>query len=151
MRYVDSKSPDQVQAEKEKKMGLWRFGKSQYKQFTNYHVKRTTFIKTTVFGILISLLVLLPFILVLIALYKVFAYNPFWKIGIMVAVYLLLLIYNGISNYYTVQITKKYITDDEKLQKFDAWAICYYNILNPLFMIFAFFIIIFLLIGGFSC
>ncbi len=151
MRYLDNKSPQEIDQQKEAKMGIWRYGKKQYKDFTNYHVKKTTFIKTTIFGIIISLIVLTPIILILINLYKTFGYNPSWKIFIFTLVWVLLLFYNGLNNYFTVQCTKRYISDDEKLQKFDAKAIMFYNILNPLFMIFSFLIIIFLIIGGMSC
>ena len=67
MRYLDNKSPQEVEKNEEKKMGLWRFGKKQYKDFTNYHVKKTTFIKTTIFGIIAALIVLVPFILLLLS------------------------------------------------------------------------------------
>ena len=59
MRYLDNKSPQEVEAMNESKMGLWRYGKKQYKEFTNYHVKKTTFIKTTIFGIILSIIVLI--------------------------------------------------------------------------------------------
>ena len=151
MRYLDNKSPQEVEAMNESKMGLWRYGKKQYKEFTNYHVKKSTFIKTTIFGIFASIIVLVPFILLLVTFYKVYGYNPRLKILIVTLVWLLLLIYNGLSNYYTVQSTKCYITDDEKLQKFDARAIAFYNVLNPWFMLFSFVIIICLLLGLMSC
>jgi len=151
MRYLDTKSPQELDQEKEAKMGMWRYGKKQYKEFTNYHVKKSTFIKTTLFGIVLSLIILSPFIAILITLYKVFGYNPSLKILVFTLVWVLLLFYNGLNNYFTVQCTKRYISDDEKLQKFDAKAIMFYNILNPLFMVFSFIIIIFLMIGGLSC
>ncbi|MCR5422800.1 MAG: hypothetical protein K6E74_04105 [Bacilli bacterium] len=151
MRYLDNKSPQEVEKNEEKKMGLWRFGKKQYKDFTNYHVKKTTFIKTTIFGIIAALLVLVPFILLLVTFYKVYGYNPRIKILIVTLAWVLILIYNGLTNYYTVQCTKCYISDDEKLQSFDARAIAFYNVLNPWFMIFSFIFIICLLIGLLSC
>ena len=151
MRYVDNRSKMEIEAEEEKKMSLWKFGKKQFKEFTNYHVKKSTFIKTTIFGILLSILVLLPVIFLIITFYKVFAYNPKLKVLTFTIIWIVLLIYNGLSNYFTVQSTKNYILDDEKLQKFDARAIAFYNILNPLFMIFSFIVIMFLMIGGLSC
>ena len=151
MRYVSNESPQEIEKKQEAKMGIWRYGKKQYKEFTNYHIKKTTFIKTTIFGIIASLVVLLPVIFVLITFYKVFGYNPKHKILILTLVWILILIYNGLTNYFTVQSTKNYILDDEKLQKFDAKAIAFYNILNPWFMIFSFVFILFLLLGLFSC
>ena len=124
---------------------LWRKGKEEYKKFGEYNFKRSTFWKTTLAGMLYTVICVLPLILILVALYNAFYYKLMFRIFLFVVAWGLLLFCNGLSNYFTVQMSKTYITDDEKLQAFDASAIMFYNCFNIGYMVCTLLIIIFII------
>ena len=128
-------------------VSLWKKGKLQHKEFGNYHVKKSTFIWTTLAGIVLTLLAVLPFILFIIQIFKTFYYNPQIKVFLVVIAWVTLLVMNGLSNYYTVVLTKNNSIDDEKLQAFDEKAIFFYNVFNIKFIIFTLVIMIGLVLG----
>ncbi len=130
-----------------KKQSYWKYGKEQYKAFNNYHVKKTTFISTTLLGMLITLVVIFAPLLLLIQLFQTYYYNPSIKLLLVVIAWALLLLCNGLSNYYTVILTKNHAVDDQKLQAFDEKAIMFYNTFNIGFIIFTFIIMMALVIG----
>ena len=117
-----------------KKETLWRKGKREYKIFGDYNFKKSTFWKTTFGGIIATLVVLAPVILFMVAIFKAYYYKLFFRIFMYLVAWGLLLLSNGLSNYFTVQMSKTYITDDDKLQKMDAFAIMFYNCFNIGFM-----------------
>ena len=77
------------------------------------------------------------------SLYNAFYYKLMFRLFLFVLAWGLLLFCNGLSNYFTVQMSKTYITDDEKLQAFDATAIMFYNCFNIGYMVCTLLIIIF--------
>lgn len=130
-----------------KKMSYRKFGKEQYKLFGNYNVKKTTFLKTTFQGIFATLFCILPFLLILIQFFYVFYYNPSIKLFIIVMAWVLLLLCNGLSNYFTVKFTKNLILDDPKLQAIDEKAIFYYTTFSTGYIIFTLVILGFVVLG----
>jgi len=124
---------------------LWKKGKKEYKKFTNYNFKRSTFWRTTLGGMLLTLVVMLPVLLIMIAFFNAFYYMLFFRIFLYLLAWALLLICNGLSNYFTVQMSKTYVTDDENLQNIDSIAIFFYSCLNIGFMVCSLLIIIFIL------
>ena len=124
---------------------FWLKGKREYKKFGEYNFKKSTFWKTTLGGILATLLVTAPVILLMVALYKAFYYKLFFRIFMYLIAWGLVLFCNGLSNYFTVQMSKTYVTDDEKLQNMDAFAIMFYNCFNIGFMIITLLIVIFVM------
>lgn len=146
MRIIESRN-NQNSNSSNQNLSLWRRGKNDYRAFTEYNVKKWTFIKTTLLGMFITLLCILPVLFLIVQLFKVFVYNPSIKIFLLVCSWALLLVCNGLSNYFTVILTKNSITDDEKLQKFNERAICFYQTFNFGFIIFTFLILIVLVFG----
>ena len=57
--------------------------------------------------------------------------------------WVLLWLCNGVSNYFTIKLAKLYFKEDPKLNSVDEIAVLYYETLNPGFIIFTFFILIF--------
>lgn len=134
----------------EKQLGLWRDGRAQYKAFTKYHVKKSTFIITTLQGILLTFVCILPFILILTQFYISFAYIAAVRNFIIVLAFALLLIANGLSNYFTVKCTKTHAIDDEKLQAFEESKIFFYTTFQIGFIIFAFVLMVIAIILSYS-
>ena len=130
-----------------KQQSYWKFGKQEYKKFGNYHVKKTTFLKTTFQGILATLVCILPFLLILIQFFSIYFYNPSVKLFLIVLAWAMLLICNGLSNYFTVRFTKNLITDDIKLQEIDEKAILLYITFSPGYIAFTLFLMAFVIIG----
>lgn len=126
------------------KKSLWRKGKEEYKKFGDYHFKRSTFWKTTLLGLLFTLILVLPFIFLLVALFNSYFYLLSIRILLIVIAWALLSVCNGVSNYFTVELSKRYVTDDIKLQQMDSIAIMFYNCLNIGFMIFTLVLILFI-------
>jgi len=125
----------------------WKKGKEEYKKFGDYHVKKGTYWKTTMFGILLTVLVLFPLASVITIFLIVFFYNAYLKLLLILLTWILVLFANGLSNYFTVRLTKNYITDDPVMQAFDEKAICFYNIFNIGFMIFTLVMVIIVAVG----
>ena len=130
-----------------KNMSYRKFGKEQYKLFGNYNVKKITFLKTTFQGILATLFCILPILLILIQFFSVYYYNPSFKLFLIVLAWALLLLCNGLSNYFTVKFTKNLILDDPKLQAIDEKAIFYYTTFSIGYIIFTLVILGFVVLG----
>lgn len=130
-----------------KNMSYRKFGKEQYKLFGNYNVKKITFLKTTFQGILTTLFCILPVLLILIQFFSVYYYNPSIKLFLIVLAWALLLLCNGLSNYFTVKFTKNLILDDPKLQAIDEKAIFYYTTFSTGYIIFTLIILGFVVLG----
>ena len=130
-----------------KNMSYRKFGKEQYKLFGNYNVKKITFLKTTFQGILATLFCILPILLILIQFFSVYYYNPSIKLFLIVLAWALLLLCNGLSNYFTVKFTKNLILDDPKLQAIDEKAIFYYTTFSTGYIIFTLVILGFVVLG----
>ena len=134
-------------SENNRKVSYYKFGKEQYKKFGNYNVKKTTFLKTTIQGILMTLICILPFLLIMIQFFSVYFYNPGVKLFLIVLAWAMLLICNGLSNYFTVIFTKNLISDDIKLQEIDEKAILFYTTFSIGYIIFTLFLMAFIVIG----
>ncbi len=124
-----------------------KFGKEQYKAFMDIKLNKSTDIKSFLFSCLITLLIVLPFLLILIVVFRTFVYNPYIKMLIFVIGWGLLLICNGLSNYFMVRLSKFYFTDNPKLNEIDEKAIMFYQTFNFGFMLFTLVIIIFFALG----
>ena len=63
---------------------------------------------------------------------------------IMLVGWVLLLICNGLSNYFSIKLAKIYYKENPKLESIDAMAVFFYETLNPGFIIFTFAVLMFL-------
>ena len=61
----------------------------------------------------------------------------------------MLLICNGLSNYFSIKLAKLYYKENPKLQNIDEMAVMFYETLNPGFIIFSFMVLIVLFFGMF--
>ena len=131
---------------KKKEVGLWRRGKQDIKKYYDVKLLKSTSIKTFLFGILLTLICILPFALILLQLFKAYIYNL--DIVVFLAILALVFVWfcNGLSNYFTIKLTKLYFKEDNKLKEVDEFAVLFYETLNPGFMLFTFFIVIIFLL-----
>ena len=126
---------------KNKEVGLWRKGKQDIKKYYEVKLKKSTSIKTFLFGVLLTLILILPIALLLLQIFKAYIYNLDVVLFIVVLALVLVWFCNGLSNYFTVKLTKLYFKEDNKLQALDEVAILFYETLSPGFIIFTLFIL----------
>ena len=89
----------------------------------------------------------MKFLLILIQFFSVYYYNPSIKLFLIVIAWALLLLCNGLSNYFSIKLAKLYYKESPKLQSVDEWAVLFYETLNPGFIIFTFVVLIVLFLG----
>lgn len=130
-----------------KQVSTWTRGKRNIKKFYEVKLKRSTNIKTFLFGILLTFIVMVPFALLLVTLYKAFIYNLNLRMFFIITGWVLIWICNGLSNYFTIKLAKCYFKEDPKLNSIDEFSVFIYETFNPGFIAFTFFILIFLFLG----
>lgn len=126
-----------------KNVSLWRKGKQDIKKYYDIKFKKSTNIKTLVFGMLITAIIIIPFALILMQLYKAYVYHLSFCMIILLIGWVMLWICNGLSNLFTIKLSKLYYKENPKLEAIDEVAVFFYETLNPGFMIFTFIIIMF--------
>lgn len=126
-----------------KDVSLWRKGKQDIKKFYDIKFKKSTNIKTLIYGILITAIIIIPFALILMQIYKAYVYHLNVSMFVMLIGWVMLWICNGLSNLFTIKLSKLYYKENPKLEAIDEVAVFFYETLNPGFMIFTLFVIIF--------
>lgn len=130
-----------------KNISLWRKGKQDIKKFYDVKLKRSTNIKTFLFGVLLTIICILPFALLLIQFFKAYVYNLNLVLLFALIAWVMLWVCNGVSNYFTIKLAKLYFSEDPKLNSVDEIAVLLYETLNPGFIIFTLFILVFVFVG----
>lgn len=123
-------------------MTLWKKGKIDTKKYYNLKLNRATDIKSLLFGMLLALIVILPFLLILIQVFNVFYYHLTVQSILMIVAWLMLLIANGLSNMFMVKLAKNYFPEYPQLMEIDEKAIFVYQTFNLGFAIFTLILII---------
>ncbi len=126
---------------KNQNVSLWRKGKQDIKKYYEVKLKKSTSIKTFLFGILLTIILILPIALLLLQFFKAYIYNLNIVLFVVILALVLLWFCNGLSNYFTIKLTKIYFKEDNKLQGIDEVAVLFYETLNPGFILFTFFIL----------
>lgn len=124
-------------------MNLWRKGKIETQKYYDLKLKKFTDFKTMIFGLLLTLVAILPILLIIIQFFKLYFYHPIYRIILIVISWILLLICNGLSNVFMVKLAKLYYPENPNLIKIDEKAIFVYQTFNIGFMFFTILIIIF--------
>ena len=114
------------------------------KKFYDIKFKKSTNFKTLVYGILLTTVIIIPFVTILFQLLKSYIYNLNVCMLIMLIGWILLLICNGLSNYFSIKLAKNYYKENPKLESIDEMAVFFYETLNPGFVIFTFAVLMFL-------
>ena len=136
-----------TQEEQKRNVSYRKYGKQQYKKFGEYNVKKTTFLKTTFQGIFMTIFCIFPILLIMIQFFAMYFYNPSVKLFLITLAWVMLLVCNGLSNYFTVKFTKNLILDDPKLQEIDEKAIFLYTTFSPGYIVFTLVILVIFILG----
>ena len=122
---------------------LWSRGKEEMKLFYNIKLKRSTNIKTFIFGLVVTALLVFPFAVLLFQMVTLNWYKPETILIFLAIAWGLLMLCNGLSNFFTVKLAKCYARDMDELQAIDEYAILFYQSLNIGFGIFVLIVLIF--------
>lgn len=123
-------------------MGLWKKGKIEIRKYYDLNIKRKTDLKSLFFGMILTVIVILPFLLILIQLYNIYYYHLTIRSVLMIVAWIMLLICNGLSNLFMVKIAKSYYPEYQTLQEIDEKSIFVYETFNIGFAIFTLVLII---------
>lgn len=122
---------------------FWLKGKEETKKFYEIKLKRSTNIITFIFGLVITVILIFPIAALLLEVLEMNWYKPQAMIAFLSFAWGLLMISNGLSNFFTVKLAKCYARDMLELQAIDENAILFYQCLNIGFGIFILAILIF--------
>ncbi len=122
---------------------FWSKGKEETKKFYEIRLKRSTNIITFIFGLVITVILIFPIAALLLEVLEMNWYKPQAMIAFLSFAWGLLMISNGLSNFFTVKLAKCYARDMLELQAIDENAILFYQCLNIGFGIFILAILIF--------
>ncbi len=122
---------------------LWSKGKEETKKFYEIRLKRSTNIITFIFGLIVTVILIFPFAALLLEILEINWYRPQAIIAFLSFAWGLLMISNGLSNFFTVKLAKCYARDMIELQAIDENAILFYQCLNIGFGVFILAILIF--------
>lgn len=123
-------------------MSKWKKGKQEIKRYYDLQLKRSTDFKAFLFGILLTLIVLLPIILVIIQLFKTYIYHPYLRFGLVLLGWFMIMFANGLSNMFMVKIAKAYYPENPNLTNIDEKAILVHQTFNIGFALFTILILI---------
>lgn len=122
---------------------LWKKGKEEMKKFYELKLKKSTDLKSFIFGILLTLIVVLPVALLVINILQLFVFNRILRIILLFICWALLMLCNGLSNLFTVKLAKFYYSENPNLTRLDEKAIFVYQTFSVGFGLFTLFIIFF--------
>ncbi|HHU55311.1 MAG TPA: hypothetical protein GXZ48_01275 [Acholeplasmataceae bacterium] len=123
-------------------MTMWKKGKLEIQKYYNLKLNKKNDLKSLIFGMILTLLVILPFLLILIQLYNIFYYHLTIRDVLLIISWFMLLLANGLSNLFMVKLAKSYYPDYTALQEIDDTAIFIYETFNIGFAIFTLILII---------
>lgn len=147
MRDFNIQNSKELNKKEDQNVSLWRKGKQDIKKFYDVKFNKSTNIKTLVFGILLTAVIIIPFATLLVQFFQAYYYNLNTCLVIMLLGWIMLWICNGLSNYFSIKLAKLYYKENPKLQSVDEWSVFFYETLNPGFIIFTFFVLIVLFLG----
>jgi len=124
-------------------MKLWKKGKAEIAKYYDLKLKKSTDIKSMFFGIILTIIVILPFLLILIQVFKVYIYDLTARYIILLISWLMLMLSNGLSNFFMVKLAKLYYPENPNLMAIDSKAILFYESLNIGFGLFTIALIFF--------
>ena len=123
--------------------GLWRRGKDATKAFYKVKLSKKTNFITFFMGMLLTAILVIPFAFLLFEVVELYWYNQKTMVTFLAIAWGLLMVCNGLSNYFTVKICKAIETDMDDLQAINEYEILLYQTFNPGFGLFMFFILMF--------
>ena len=125
---------------------LRSIGKQNIKQYYEIKMKKWSDWRLLFESIILTLVIFLPIILMYIQLFYIYGYNVYSIIIISVIGWILLMLFNGVSNAFQIIFVKHVYKDNKLAQEFNPLAVFIYQSTNIGFAIFTFVLIVALLI-----
>lgn len=126
-----------------KEPNFWVKGKLQQAKFYDIKLGLKTNIITFVAGFILGALMVLPFALMLLQFLMLNGYDLSIFVIYLTIIWILMMLFNGFSNYFTVKIAQAYNKDMLSLQEIETKYIFFYQIFNFGFGIVSLFLIVF--------
>lgn len=111
-------------------LNFWMRGKLEQKKFYDIQLKRSTNIITFLLGLIFGALLLLPFGLMVFQYLMIYGYDMSIFVLYLTIIWVLIMIFNGLSNYFTVKLAQAYNKDMVNLQAIKPKYIFFYQIFN---------------------
>lgn len=125
------------------KQNLWKKGKKETKKYYRIKLSKKTNFLTFFLGLLITALIIFPIACLTFEIVELYWYNQKTMVIFLAIAWGLLMIANGLSNFYTVKICKLIEKDMTDLQEIDEYAILLYQTFNIGFGLFIFAILLY--------
>lgn len=125
------------------KQNLWQKGKSETKKFYKIKLSKKANFISFFLGLLIAAVIVFPFACLTFEIVELYWYNQKSMVIFLAIAWGLLMVANGLSNFYTVKICKAMIKEMDDLQKINEYAILLYQTFNIGFGLFIFAILLF--------
>lgn len=126
-----------------KQPNFWVRGKIEQRKFYEITLSTKTNIITFLFGLIAGALIILPFGLMVIQFLMIYGYDFSILTLYLTIIWVLIMLFNGLSNYFTVKLAQSYNKDMITLQAIKPKYIFFYQIFNFGFGFVSLFIIIF--------
>lgn len=122
---------------------FWIRGKTEQRKFYDIKLKTKTNVITFIAGLLFGGILIFPFGLMLFQYIEVYGYDMSIFVLYLTIIWILMMVFNGLSNYFTVKVAQSYNKDMISLQQIKPKYIFFYQLLNFGFGLFSLFIIVF--------
>lgn len=126
-----------------KEPNFWIKGKLEQRKFYEIKLKRSTNIGTFIFGLLLAVIIILPFGLMIYQYLIIYGYNLRIFIAYLLLIWLGLMLFNALSNYFTVKLAQAASKEMINLQEINANYIFWYQLLNIGFGLITLFLLVF--------
>lgn len=109
---------------------LWKLGKEENKRFEEIKLKGFKSTLAFLLSLLFTIAIILPIAILLFQLIVIYGYHPIIFPFILIFSWMSLLFCNGLSNYFTLELSKSYYPHEPKLQNLNSKAVFVYQSLN---------------------
>lgn len=123
-------------------MNFWSRGRWEQKRFYDIRMNRSTNIMSFVFGLLLGTIIIAPFGLMIFEYIMIYGYDYHVFTFYLLLVWIALMLFNGLSNYFTVKLAQAKDKDIRNLQEIQPRYIFFYQCLNIGFGLFTLVLIV---------
>lgn len=125
----------------EKSPNFWSLGKQETKKFYDIELSPSVNIKSFIIGLLLAAVLILPLGILIFQYLMIYGYKGVFNIYLLF-IWVGLLLFNGLSNYFSVKIAQAYDINNHLLQTIKGKYVFFYNCLNIGFAVFTFILIV---------
>jgi hypothetical protein len=126
-----------------KQKNFWLRGREHQQRFYSLKIRTRTNLLGTVLALLTAALLVLPIALMVIQFLFIYGFSRSFFYLYLIIVWLGIMFFNGLVNYFNVRYAKSLERDNAELQQIEARFVFYYQCLNFVFAVVALVIVIF--------